>query len=346
MKRKNKRQHRCPEGKSCPYRNEYQHGLEYSHADDNDDDDKSVPGKPSKKAPVVAFTGTGYTMGKQNSISRPAWQEHFQPPSKRKRITPMPQTKKNVEIRSQAEKDSKFPSVAKINKETSSLTKERQNDVIDLCEEDDEEIQVIEENFFTNVQDITENNNAYDENDEVVVDRIVVPPPPPIFESATTYNHDEQNSFLQQQHLQEQLELERAIKESSRDHVIKSQNDDYEQSLHNDREKAQRKRQRIEFLKNRFESTESSLDHQHAATIAFRLPPNGQRVLRKFSNTASAQELYWFIEWLKIDPNSNHEIPDSYTLKPVFGGLEISKEESLKSLGLYPNGVVFVREKS
>jgi len=153
-------------------------------------------------------------------------------------------------------------------------------------------------------------------------------------------DHQERQDLQQQQ---EQMDLERAVNESERDYIIKSQKDDYKQSLCHDREKMNRKRHRLEFLKNRFESEKINND-QHFTTIAFHLPPDGKRLIKKVPRTVTTKELYWFVEWVQINPENNYDIPDNFVLKQVYGGVEIPENDTLSSLGLDFNGVVVVGE--
>ena len=337
-----KRRHRCSEGASCPFRNEYQHKLEYYHDDDNERSSSSSKDSSSKVA-TVSFSGNGYSLGTfHNSIPREMTQKHLSSRSKRKHGPTHDTTGTETNDKAKRSKISVIDlngGNSKMGISSSSSSSTMNHDVIDLCgiDEDDGEIQVLEKH---QVASILHSNPTDSQNDEVLLQKTIAP--------ALNVNNSTFSSYVQRnQHQdlhqlqQEQVQLERVISESKRDHIIKCQNSEYEESLWNDREKAVRKKNRLEFLKNRFETEEMD---QNYTTIAFRIPPNGKRLLKRFPKNATAQDLYWYVEWIKINPKTNYDIPDSFMLKQVYGGSEIPRNDTLSSLGLDVNGVVIVGE--
>lgn len=332
----NKRRHRCSEGASCPFRNEYQHKLEYYHDDDNERISSSK--ESSSKKTTVSFSGNGYSLGTlQNNIPREMTQKHSSSRSKRKHGP----TRDTTWTTNNAKKNKKtVMDLSGGNSKTGISASTMNHDVIDLCglDEDDGEIQVLEKHQVASI--LHSGPTTDSQNDEVLLQKIIAP--------NLNVNRSSLSSFIQRnQHQdlhqlqQEQVQLEQAISESKRDHIIESQNNEYEESLWNDREKAVRKKNLLEFLKNRFESDEID---QNYTTIAFRIPPNGKRLIKRFPKTAIAQELYWYVEWIKINPQTDYDIPDKFMLKKVYGGSEIPRNDTLSSLGLDVNGVVVVGE--
>ncbi|KAI2511010.1 hypothetical protein MHU86_3322 [Fragilaria crotonensis] len=349
-KKDGKRKKKCDLGSDCPYKDEYQHLMEFSHdiADRGHASARSVPG-------FRPFAGAGHTMptsgvARNGSAAGAALHRStasaVRPPLRQQEETidlcHDPDTSVPLHSRKRASAKRKSKSAASSNTNAATM-----NSVIDLCDDDSGD----------DVTELKQPNNA---KKKAVAKRPRIDHgiPSPSWPVAVSVE-------------EEQRQLARAMAASNRD-VVLDQDAEYYESLRKDQAKEQAKHDeevRIREEEDMRRAIEESvtlakeekerstirevLDHQKQlepeppegpdiATIAFRLPSECSipRLERRFPVSARADQLISFLK-SRVELTA---IP-KWTLRKVVGGTEILPTTALKDLGLAPRGIVVVRNE-
>lgn len=350
-KREGKRKKKCDLGSDCPYKDEYQHLMEFSH--DNDDSARSVTNEVSTFRP---FVGAGHTM-------------------------PTSASARNGSAANAALQRSAAATIA------TSRPLSRQEETIDLCHETDtivpsrplkrasaQQNSINEDSSKAGVVDLDSVIDLCDDDSDD--DATGVKPPyncgKPIAKRPRSDNGVLSPSWkAAASEEEEQRQLARAMAASNRD-VVSDQDAEYYESLRKDQAKDRAKREEAERIREEEdlrrvieESTRLAekerelltvgevLDHQkrlvpeppegpNTATIAFRMPSECSipRLVRRFPVSACADQL---ISFLKTREELT-AIP-KWSLRNVVGGTEILPTTTLQDLGLAPRGMVVVRNE-
>jgi hypothetical protein len=350
---KTKKQRRCCElGTDCPYKDEYQHSLEFAH------DNSSERTDAAETAPTFRpFAGTGRTTMSASSSSslvmgRSGGNTSSVGAVMQQQITPATTTvsssRQAIDLTSDPSETTIEPSDRK--RAASRIPPGTGQSVIDLCDDDDD-----------------------DEEDEKVVNqnRRQRLPSPPVAETKRRRTDQEVLSpswgFAVSEE-EERRQLAHAMAASNRD-VLSQQDAEYYESLRQDQAKELAKKQeedRIRDEDNLRRAMEESaqnaqsdmernaaqelLHHEallepeppeseNTATIAFRLPSqcSTTRLIRRFHTTACADQLTTFLKSCEQLASVR-----KWTLRNVIGGSEILPTQSLRDLGLVPRGMVVV----
>lgn len=362
---KKKKQRRCCElGNDCPYKDEYQHGLEFSHGND------SVRPDAAETAPTFRpFAGTGRTtMSGSSSSSSAATGRSGENASSVGPLMPQQTTLATTTVASSSSRkvaiqrrhhepidltfDSPDTTVAHSDrKRAASKTLTGNQLVIDLCDDDDED-----------------DENRVNHNPRHVEKRRCSPPLVGTKRRETDRDMLSPSWGFAVSEEEERRQLAQAVAASNRD-VLSQQDAEYYESLRQDQAKEVAKKQeedRIreednlrrameESTKNAQEDIERSTaqellhyqallepeppESENTATIAFRLPSrcSTARLIRRFHKTASADQLTTFLKSCEQLASVR-----KWSLRTVIGGSEILPTQSLKDLGLIPRGIVVV----
>jgi hypothetical protein len=343
---KNKKgQRRCCElGTDCPYKDEYQHSLEFTHGD-------SVPTDAATAPTFRPFAGTGRTTMSESSSMLSA--DIASSGAVRQQATPATASSRQsirqepIDLTFDPSDGAVEPSDRK--RPASRTATGKGQSVIDLCDDDDDD------------------ESGVNHNPRQVERRL----PPAV---AGTKRRRTDQAILSPSwgiavsEEDERRQIAQAMAASNRD-VLSQQDAEYYESLRQDqakelakkyeedriREEDDLRRAMEESAKNAQQDMERNAaqelrqhtallepeppESENTATIAFRLPSHCSmpRLVRRFHATACADQLTTFLK-------SSEQLASvrKWTLRTVIGGSEIVPTQSLKDLGLVPRGMVVV----
>ena len=341
---------KCELGSECPYKNEYQHQMEFSHDLIAPTSLKSTPASNFRP-----FSGVGETMSSSSSnngkishsvsaLIRPETDSISETIDLCDVLSPVLKSQDNVDC------GKPMPKVSYSSRKKSVNF----GSVIDLCDGDDDN-----------------ENKGDDECVHVKRPADAVPSMVKRSRHRVDLSVPSASWITEMPEVEEQRQLEQAIAASNRD-IISDQDAEYYQSLMEDQSKDRAKRQMYDQIREEEElrlileesaktaeeerkrsvarqllNLQNNLEPeppegQGVATIAFRLPSQCSipRLVRRFPVQACADQLVSFLK-------SRKELIDipSWSLRTVVGGKDILSSSSLLDLGLAPRGVVMVHNE-
>ena len=340
----------CELGADCPYKDQYQHGLEFSHEQNSSRSsaEQQNSSRSSANQPHFrAFSGAGRTIpttstGAQSAAAAAVHRAAAARPPMREQ--------NELIVLSDCDSDQENSSVPLNHngKGVESPKKRAANtsSVIDLCSDGDD--------------------------DEIAPKKPVASKPDSKRQRRTNQGVPSPSWGLAVSEADEQRQLAQAMSASNRD-VVSEQDQEYYESLRQDQAKERAKQDEEEQIREEadlYRAIEEStrlakvnekrnlilqrldyeeqldpepLENENTATIAFRLPSQctTSRLVRRFHKTACGDQLYAFLK-------SSEELAssvDKWTLREVVGGAEIPLTKSLCDLGLVPRGMVVVQNE-
>ena len=367
---------RCDRGADCPWKDEYQHNLEFSHGDE------PTASSSQSKIDSQAFKGKGNRIKSSSASSNPYESSRCkvgQAAEKRSTasaisatIPSMSTNKKRTIAQNGANLvDLISPSPPRKKKPRPSTKSQSAKHVVDLCESDSE-VEIVEESSKrpkphkrAERQKIGGRAAAAKRMNGLKVTKSSSDSSTIIGKIQETHVFEPtENISRRSVEVEDQRQLSRALAESNRA-VLREQDSEYEESLRQDEIKEREKReedelqtaieaserlhkeetQRIEEMKLQtaiqqleMEPPEGSAD---VATIAFKLPSRCQksRITRRFSANARCEQMIFFL-------SSCHDLDnvENWKLVEVVGGEEVPLNRTLEELSLTPRGLLIVKD--
>ena len=360
----------CKRGLQCPFRDEYQHNLEFDHVNDQSASQKWAS-QPRD------FIGVGHKLGKQPISSTSTSRNPYE--SNHKKVARAAEERLVSSINRAVKRETRSSLVeSKASKRKSNNV----NDIVDLVSPTQ-----FEKKAKTNIKKETDTIilcDSSDDDNEILIpeDKYRIRPKLPLRTEDSSFviddkkealkdrpdvsNHNDKFAIHWRGHYGQNDHLQKALEASSRMAVIKEQNNEYEESLRQDTMKERQRREEMELQRAMQESErlfeekqKNNLEIQrieaqaelkpepkegvpNVATIAFRLPTRctKSRLNRRFCCQDNVTQLMLFLK-------SCEELRciESWKLyQVVHGHKEVSVNQTIDDLGLYPRGILIVKD--